>query len=62
MIDPKAAAQWDQGVALLAETYPPMLRTFYLALREQGFSDDQALGLTATMLSTLGLASRPKGE
>lgn len=61
MIDAKVAAEWDQGAALLAETYPPMLRAFYLALREQGFDDTQALHLTATMLSTLGLAAR-KGE
>ena len=49
----KDAAGFDQAMAAIAETQPPMLWRFYQNLLREGFSEPQAFTLTAKLLTSL---------
>lgn len=51
MLDDKIKADFDQASALINETYPQLLWSFYDNLKTAGFSDLHALELTKVFLS-----------
>jgi hypothetical protein len=53
MMNPEQIQKMDQATALIAETYPPMLRRFYMGCISEGFAVDQALALTVTLLQSV---------
>lgn len=54
-------AQVDQTAALLRDTLPLFLWTFYDALKTQGFTDDQSFELTRSyMVMTFGPKAPPQ--
>ena len=46
----KETAEADQALAMIAESFPPMLWRFYVNSKEEGFSEQQALTLTLEVL------------
>jgi hypothetical protein len=55
-------AKFDQNVAQLSETFPPMLWGFYSGLRKQGFADQAAMFLTNTLLQCVCMKQVPPEE
>lgn len=50
MLSDKDRASLDQGQAIIVEVIPPLLRSFYKKLVDEGFSDAEALELTKSYL------------
>lgn len=46
MIDAKTISEFDQHKMRMKEIVAPALKSFYDALRAEGFNDDQAMHLT----------------
>lgn len=46
----------DQAMALMADTFPPMLHRYFTSLKESGFAESTALLLTAEAQKTILVA------
>ena len=53
MLDDDKRAQWDQNQSTITEVIPPLLRSFYVKLINEGFSETDAFKLTDTYLTNL---------
>jgi hypothetical protein len=60
MPDPPVNQALDQACALLADVYPPFLHRFFRNSIEAGFSEDQAMYLTAVLLESVAPSPSPK--
>ncbi len=57
MLDPKKQAEFEQGAAAMAETFPPMLYGLYRGFIKEGFTEQRAYSLTESYF--VALAVRP---
>lgn len=46
----KILAAMDQAASHMADSFPPMLHGFYVALVAQGFSEEQSMELTQSLM------------
>jgi Tfp pilus assembly protein PilN len=53
----QSIAQWDQAMAHVLRTLPDAVRAVYLAFRRRGFTNAQAIDLTATWMTNVQLSS-----
>lgn len=62
MIKPDRVGQIDQILDRAKQTLPGKLRTFYMACRDNGFSDFESLQLTSLLLHDLLSVPDPDQE
>jgi len=55
MIDDKMRADFDQGIAAMMELWPPMWRQLFDRLKEEGFTEQQAMDLLKTYILSQGV-------
>lgn len=60
MLDQKKIAEFEQSIAMLVETFPPMLWRLFTGLVKEGFTEAQALHLTGEYLKRI--CTRQGGE
>lgn len=49
----KEQSDFEQSVAAIAESYPPMWRRMYLNLLSEGFSKDESMDLLKTFILSM---------
>lgn len=52
MLDPQKAAELDQQVKFITDAFPPLWWGLFVGLKEQGFTETQALYLLAEYIKS----------